>query len=196
MAIKYLPGWSWHYNSVVVNGKRIQTDRWATDPQGNVYTVRQAQNAQKAARMQEGQPKEPPQPRRGRRYTRQQLSERHGRVTEIYFDSIDQAQEWFQNAYQNNDPRVMPYEIWVIQAIYTALLAQRDTNTAKTVPRTVTYTERGVQHKRRITQERTSLSTHYTRVESMGEDDEPWDDARQREGNFTIRRVVLFGAER
>lgn len=196
MTIEYLPGWRWHYRYAIINGKRVQIDRWATDPQGNVYNVRQLQNEQRRVRAEQGQPKEPPQPRRGRRYTRKALSERHGRVTEIYFDSIDQAQEWFQNAYSNKDPRVMPYENWYIQVIYTALVAQRDTNTAKQVPRTITYTERGVKHTRRVTQERAALSTHYNRIEDMGLDDEPWNDARQREGNFTIKRVVLFGAER
>lgn len=192
MAIRYLPGWTWHYQRV---GSKI-VDRWATDPQGRVYTVRQTQNLQKQAQAQAGQPRPTPQPRVGRRYTRRMLTEIHGRVTEIYFDSIDQAQSWFQQAYAQRDPRVIPYENWYVQVLYTGMIAQRDTNTAKEVPRVIHYTERGVTRRRRITQERASLSSGYWRVEEMGEGDAPWDDARQREGNFTIRRIVLYGTER
>jgi hypothetical protein len=192
MAIQYLPGWTWHYQRV---GDKI-IDRWATDPQGNVYTVRQTQNIQKQRQAEAGQPRPAPQPRVGRRYTRRTLSERHGRVTEIYFNDIDQAQEEFQRMCEANDPRVTAYSIWVVQALYTGMVAQRDTNTAKAVPRTVTYTERGVEKTRRITQERASLSKGYYRRETMCENDEPWDEAREREENFTIRRIVLFGAER
>lgn len=196
MAIKYLPGWTWHYEKAVINGKRVTVDRYATDPSGRVYTVRQTQNAQKQAEAQQGVQRPAPQPRTTRRYTRRNVSLVHGAVTEIYFDSLNQAQEQFIKMCQNNDPRVTSYNIWYIQVLYTALIAQRDTNTAKQVPRTITYTERGVQKTRRITQERAALSSGYNRTEAMCESDEPWDDARQREGNFTIRRIVLYGAER
>lgn len=196
MAIKYLPGWKWHYVYETIDGKRTQVDRFATDPQGNVYTVRQLQNEQRRIAAQQGQPKAPAQKRAGRRYSRERVSIIHGRVTEIYFDTLDQAQREFQQMYANNDPRVTPYEIWYIQAIYTAMAAQRDTNTAKQVPRYETITENGQKRRRRITQERAALSSSYYRIEDVGEDDEPWDDARLREGNFTIKRIVLFGAEK
>lgn len=196
MTIKYLPGWSWHYEKVVINGKRVTVDRYATDPSGRVYTVRQTQNAQRRMAQEQGVQRTPAQPRTTRRYTRRNVSEVHGRVTEIYFDSLEQAQREFQKMCQSNDPRVTTYNIWYIQVLYTALITQRDTNTAKQVPRTVTYTEKGVRKTRRITQERAALSSGYNRTEAMCESDEPWNDAQQREGNFTIRRIVLYGAER
>lgn len=193
MAIKYLPGWSWRY---VKNAQGKVVDRYGIDPSGRVYTVRQTQNIQRKLATEAGQPKAPAQPRVGRRYTRERLSAVHGRVTEIYFDNLNEAEREFQSMYAARDPRVMPYEIWYIQVIYTALVAQRDTNTAKQVPRFETVTENGQRRRRRVTQERAALSPGYERIERMGESDQPWDDARLREGNFTIRRIVLFGAER
>lgn len=193
MAIKYLPGWRWRY---VKNAQGKVVDRYGIDPSGRIYTVRQTQNIQRKLAAEAGQPKAPTQPRVGRRYTRERFSAIHGRVIEIYYDTLAEAQERFQAMYTARDPRIMPYEIWYIQVIYTAMVKQRDTNTAKQVPRYETVTENGQKHRKRITQERAALSPGYERLERMGETDEPWDDARLREDNFTVRRIVLFGAER
>lgn len=196
MAIKYLPGWKWHYVYEIVDGKRKQVDRFATDPQRNVYTVRQLQDIQRAEAKKQGAPKAPTVPRRGRRFTRQDVSIRHGRVTEIYYNTLDEAQADFQKMYQNNDIRITPYELWYIQVIYTGMIAQRDTNTAKEVPRWVELTENGVTKRRRITQERAALSSEYYEKWDLGTRDDGWDNARTRETNFTIKRIVLFGAEK
>lgn len=100
--IEYAPvGYEWRSA-----GQDGQTARHALDPQGNVISLRQAQNIQRTERARLGQPKAAQQRRTGKIRTQRKLDVKgksattihsasvHGRIERLDFYSLNDARTW------------------------------------------------------------------------------------------------------